>query len=373
MKMNVCVLAITLAIASVSAASPAAASPTTPDSVPAVLASTSAEVTHLLRQPGFIETAISAMRDKALTTVAVSEVLATFDPGMRGAASAQLIDAERRLRELKGLPAVGAPLMQLRLVMPADSSVDDVDARRVRVAATPIGDDRHWTKVSARGADGSVVDVDSDTLPPFPLLMVGIDTRAALHEGLAVVNEGLREKGLQTLGGRRAGEALELTVLDKIRLKVDQEPNIKGAAEIFAIESGIQVDEAKAEMRTFEMPWLDYDKTDYYPNQELVVWNKYRFGLANIQMFEEDGNTNYKTMLSGLLAAVTVAIGPFQPTVALVGRIADEVLKIMPDGWFVDDHDYVESFYLLRKGQTYVDHTGAAGNATVSLSPLVID
>jgi len=35
----------------------------------------------------------------------------------------------------------------------------------------------------------------------------------------------------------------------------------------------------------------------------------------------------------------------------------------------VNDDDYVDSFYTLEKGRTYVDYPGAAKNATVSLSP----
>ncbi|WP_349986411.1 hypothetical protein ABRP17_003420 [Stenotrophomonas sp. WHRI 8082] len=49
-------------------------------------------------------------------------------------------------------------------------------------------------------------------------------------------------------------------------------------------------------------------------------------------------------MLSALIKVVGVTIGPIQPSVGLVSVIADAVLTVMPDAWFVDEHDYVDSF-----------------------------
>lgn len=330
------------------------------------------EVRVLLGQPTFSRAALGHLSSDADGQVALSTLLAEFDPGSTSRAASVLAELDGRVRALKGLPQQGAPLLSARVVLPRGMRLEDVDASSLRVAAAPMGDDRQWKTVTARAADGSSTTLDAQGEVTVPVLVVGVDTRQALAEGMALVNAGLRERGLQSADSTEPGEALELTRLDHIRLAYDQEPNIKGAAEVFAIESGIQVSADKPEMRTFEMPWLDHDKTDYYPNQELVVWNKYRFGVANLQLFEEDGNTNYKVMLQGLLQAVTTIVGPIEPTVAVVGSIADAVLKVMPDSWFTDDHDYIDSFYLVQRGKTYRNLQGAGGNAMVSLSPMVV-
>ena len=41
----------------------------------------------------------------------------------------------------------------------------------------------------------------------------------------------------------------------------------------------------------------------------------------------------------------------------------------MPSSWFSNDDDYVDSYYTLEKDRGYVNHVGAADDATVTLSP----
>ena len=293
--------------------------------------------------------------------------------GAHAMAASRLQRANRSLRALKGLPEQGADLLQVRVLLPEGTQREDFALSAYRVAAVPMGEDRLDTMVRTYAADGSMLEIGIDARPAFPLLLVEVDTRTALREGMKVVNEGLLAAGLQTLPAQAAqADTLDITRLDHIRLAVDQEPNVKGAAEIFAIVSGLQVDEKKPEMHTFEMPWLEYDKTDYYPGQPWIQWDNYRYDVANVQLFEEDGETNYKTMLSALIKVVGATIGPIQPSVGLVSVIADAVLTVMPDAWFVDEHDYVDSFYLLQRGQAYTSRPGAGANATVDLTPITL-
>lgn len=342
-------------------------------SVASVIAEATLDVRELMRHPDFLTGVLAALAEAGSDAVPLSEVARPYDPAARTMAVSRLRAASHTLRMLKGLPGQGKDLLQIRMLLPEGARWDDFPLSHYRIAAVPVGEDRARPMVRTYAADGSEREIPINARPPFPLLLVEVDTRTSLREGLEVVNAGLRAQGLQSSPERGiSADTLDVTRLDRIRLAVDQEPDIKGAAEIFAIVSGLQKDEKKPELRTFEMPWLDYDKTDYYPQQDWIHWGNYRYDVANVQMFEEDGQTNYKTMLSALVNVVGAAVGPVQPTVGAVSLIADTILKALPDAWFVDDHDYVDSFYLLRRGMTYRTHAGAGANAIIDLTPITL-
>ncbi len=365
-------LAVTLGTTGAVSAMPAQVPHASAETVAELTSDATRDVQFLLRQPDFLAFVHEALISSERTTVPLNEIMQRFDPAARTRTAVRLRQAGRDLRALKGLPEKGGDLLQLRAMLPEGTAMKDVVAEQFRIAATPMGEDRRNPSVRTYGADGSVLDIPMDSRPDFPLLLLEVDTRTALREGMAVINEGLRAHGLQTAPRARAAETLDVSRLDHIRLAVDNEPNLKGAAEIFAIVSGLQLDEKKPEMRTFEMPWLDHDKTDYYPAQDWIHWGNYRYDAANVQLFEEDGNTNYKTMLTALITVVGSTIGPIEPTVGMISLIADAVLQAMPDAWFIDEHDYVDSYYLLRRGMTYRAHPGAGRNAVVDLTPVTL-
>ena len=372
MKSKISRRVMTLAVAAALGMSTAASA--SPDqTVAAVMESASQELIHLLPQPGFVEHLRLALEQGGGDTVRLSEVMRQYDPGMRTVTAAHLRQAGQRLRDVKGLPEEGVDLLQLRLLLPEGTRLADVRPDQLRLAATPIGDQRRSPMLKAHATDGNVIQIDANARPAFPLLLVEVDTRASLSEGMEMINAGLQAQGMQTLPrAPEPGETLDISRLDHIRLAVDQESDVKGAAEIFVVVSGLQLDEKKPEMRTFEMPWLDHDKTDYYPAQDWIHWGSYRYDAANVQLFEEDGGTDYKAMLSSLITTVGSAIAPFEPTVGVVSVIADAVLKALPDSPFVDDHDYLDSFYLLRRGETYRARYGAAANAVVDVTPVTL-
>ncbi|UUZ46636.1 DUF3103 domain-containing protein [Massilia sp. B-10] len=122
---------------------------------------------------------------------------------------------------------------------------------------------------------------------------------------------------------------IETSKLDRIRLNNDQEPWISGAAEIFAVVSGVQPEQAKATLTVVDMPYLDHDGTDYTPNQIMIFWPEYRFAAANVQLFEHDDNTNYKDLAVALSQGVTAILGAFAPTYAVIGQVATAILQAM--------------------------------------------
>jgi hypothetical protein len=212
----------------------------------------------------------------------------------------------------------------------------------------------------------------------MPVLIVGINRSEAHRAGVELMNKHLQAAGMQSKPSMKLGPQMAMatnidtTKLDRIRLNNDQEPWVSGAAEIFAVVSGVQPDQAKATLTVVDLPYLDHDGTDYTPNQILVYWSEYRYAAANVQLFEHDDNTNYKDLAVALSQGVTAILGAFAPAYAVIGQVATAILQAMPANWFSNDDDYVDSFYTLEKGRTYTNYLGAARNATLNMSPYTL-
>lgn len=334
------------------------------------------ELAALMAQPGFAATLTRSLQQQPTSGVPLAALMARFDPQGRTTATRTLAAHDRQVRAHKGLPAAGEGLLQVRAFVPSGTTLAQVAPAQLWVAALPRGDDRQWTTLTAYDPRGRAHLLDAHTAPAFPVLIVDIDTRTAVKEGMALLNAGMRARGLQSperITQAANGQAsLDITRLDRIRLADDQEPWALGDAEVFAVVSGLQVDAAAPEMVTVELPYLDNDNTDYQPMQPLVIWGNYRFNAANVQLFEDDGDTNYQALLVALTDGVKAALGAFAPEYAVIADIAGAILKAMPTGWFNNDPDYLDSFYLLRRGEGYTDRMGAANNARVTLTPITL-
>ena len=57
------------------------------------------------------------------------------------------------------------------------------------------------------------------------------------------------------------------------------------------------------------------------------------------------------------------------PVFAWIPALADAIIQAVPKVWFKDNDDYLDTFYTLRKGQAYLQVTGAANNAVITLEP----
>jgi hypothetical protein len=136
--------------------------------------------------------------------------------------------------------------------------------------------------------------------------------------------------------------------------------------------SGLDFDSNHVQIEAVDMPYLDHDGTNYSPNQTLIFWEPYRFAAANVQIYEHDDDTNYHDLVLALVSAVEAVLDLTAPEYALIARIANAIIAAMPDNWFANDDDYVDSFYTLEKGRTYTNLTGAAGNARITLTPYIL-
>jgi hypothetical protein len=292
------------------------------------------------------------------------------------AAAETLRSVDQTVRQHKAIAAETKSVMEMRLYTPK-RFVGKVDWKNLLVAYPPSSKKNEYAPVEAFDRNGGAHRLDGRTPPTMPVLVVGINRSEAHRAGVALMNRHLQATGMQSklplaLAGTSTLAGIDTTKLTRIRLANDQEPWISGAAEVFAVVSGVQPDQAAATLTIVDLPYLDYDGTDYSPNQILVFWSQYRYAAANVQFFEHDDNTNYQQLAVALSQGVTAILGAFAPAYAVIGQVATAILQAMPAGWFANDDDYVDSFYTLEKGRYYTNYVGSANNATVSLAPYTL-
>lgn len=265
--------------------------------------------------------------------------------------------ANQEVLAAKGLPTDSAPLLTVRL---ADPSMTTALRRGVAplVASSPSDDEA--TSVIAYDRHAKPVPLDAERIPDRPVYLVEIDSAAALAAGMDVMRSTLAERG-QT-AQVRAAAGYWATQVTSIRLNDDHEPWHKGSAEIFAIAAGFGPD-GKVKVDTVQMPYLDHDGTTYYPGQLLVHFSSYKYDLADLVLMEEDSGTNYRDLALALSQALLTIIdgGVYIPLV-------NAILNALPDGWWTDDPDYVDSFYTLATTTTGT-RAGAGANATMTVAP----
>ena len=298
--------------------------------------------------------------------------------GIEAKAAADTLRAtDQAVRQHKSIAADTDSVLEMRLYMP-NKFAGKVDWKNLLVAYPPSSKKHEYAAVEAFDRSGVSHRLDGRVAPSMPVLVVGINRREAHRAGVALMNRHLQAVGMQAkaplmlAGATPLAANIDTTKLTRIRLNDDEEPWISGAAEVFAVVSGVQPDQAAATLTIVDMPYLDYDGTDYTPNQILIFWSQYRYAAANVQLFEHDDNTNYQQLAVALSQGVTAILGAFAPAYAVIGQVATAILQAMPAGWFANDDDYVDTFYTLEKGKYYTNYMGAAGNAKVSLAPYTL-
>lgn len=269
--------------------------------------------------------------------------------------------ADLAVRAAKGLPETVGSLLRARLADPAMRGALRSGVPPL-VAAAP--DDDAAAAVVAYDATGRTVLLDPVRLPDRPVIVIEVDVAKALPAGLDVLRRALAERGVAGAPARAAAAAggYWATKVNAVRLANDQEPWIKGAAEIYGIVGGFGLD-GKARVDIVQLPYLDHDGTTYYPNQLLVHFNGYKYNLADVVMMEDDGDTNYLQLAQAIAAALLTIVdgGVYIPLVSAI-------LSAIPTSWWTDDPDYVDSWYTLSTGSGG-RLNGAAGNGWLEVSP----
>lgn len=276
-------------------------------------------------------------------------------------------EANRGIAAAKGLDTVSGTGSLLRIRLGDPSMREALAAGETPLVAAASADE-HAGAVTAWDSAGHAVTLDAGRVPDRPVYVVDIDVSTALSAGLKVLDRELASRGLSspallpaatTTGGWWA------TRITAVEVSNDEEPWIKGAAEMFTLVTGFGLD-GKVRVDSVDMPYLDYDGTTYYPNQILVNWSNYKYDLADAVMMEDDGDTNYLNLAKALATALLTITdqGTYIPLVTAL-------LDAMPTSWWTDDPDYVESWYTLAENNSG-RLNGARGNGWMSVQPYFV-
>lgn len=291
-----------------------------------------------------------------------------------GGLKATLAAADRRIAAAKGLDAQVGSLLRLRLG--ADSMRGALTAGTAPWVAAAGSDDDASTVV-AYDSHGRGHTIDARHAPAHPVYVVDIDGTKALAAGLDVLNEQLRHYGLDSAApaakpaastaarAQAAAGGFWTTRITSVELSDDEEPWVKGDAEIYTLVTGFGQD-GQVRVDPVDMPYLDNDGTVYRPNQILVNWSNYKYDLADAVMMEEDGSTNYRDLAKAIATALLTITdqGTYIPLV-------NAVLDAIPDDWWTDDPDYVDSWYTLARSDNGTRY-GARGNGWMTVEPYFV-
>lgn len=306
--------------------------------------------------------------------------------------SQQMVVADAQIRSMKGIEDFTEQLLQLRI---ADASMikEWQEGQSPLFAFEPKGNDASWQYIEAFDVYGQVHQLDVYQMPDVPVFVVDSNSEVELRAGLQAMRAQMNALGQSTTlttvesgsvaaqamarSSDNSAEPISTTVLKKIRLADDKEPWISGAAEIYAIVTGINPSRDEPTIDLVEMSYLDYDKQDYFPNQVMIQWSRYRWGAADLILMEQDDGTDYKE-LAKLLVKVAEEVlklipDPEVQAYAIIPQITGKIIDAIPDGLLVNDDDYVDVFYTLMQDTSYVDHPGASGNAVATFEPLTIN
>ncbi len=206
---------------------------------------------------------------------------------------ARVKQADETIRTLQGIEAFTDELLELRL---ADGTMlkDLQQGQLPLFAFEPKGNEQTWQFIEAFDIYGNTHQLDVYQLPSFPVFIVDNNSAKSLQASLQAMRQELQKLGQQPINqsddllstsqarnvnvsNKSESQPLSTTVLKKIRLEDDKEPWILGKAEIYALVTGVDPSRDKPTIDVVDMPYLDYDKIDYYPNQVMIHWSRYRW------------------------------------------------------------------------------------------------
>ncbi|MFJ9968583.1 DUF3103 family protein [Streptomyces avermitilis] len=309
------------------------------------------------------------VREASLATdeVDLQKLMGETDSSARQELLSSVTDANQRLATLKGLPSSVGSLLRIRLG--ASSMRAQLQPGVTPWVAVTTSDERAET-ITAYDSQGHRHLLDATQVPASPVYVVDLDASKAHATGLRVLRNELADSGLSVQQSKaeraRSAGGWWGTKVTSVEVNDDQEPWYKGDAEMFSLVTGFGQD-GKARVDSVDMPYLDSGSTVYYPNQILVNWSLYKYNLADVVMMEDDDGTNYKALAQALTTALLTITDQGAYT-----SLANALLSAIPDSWFNDDPDYVESWYTLSKNAAG-RLNGAAGNAWMAVEPYFVE
>lgn len=314
--------------------------------------------------------------------------------------SSRMQKADLGYRKMKGINDFSDSVLEVRM---ADEAMIEAwkNGENPLFAFEPSGDDSNWQYIEAYDVYGQVHELDVYQMPDVPVFVVDSNGAEELKAGLMAMQTEMNKLGTATQINANSDkisvhksqqqplmnkvrrsisesepEELNTTQLSKIRLAIDREPWISGKAEIYAIVTGVDSSRLEPQIDLVEMPYLDYDKQTYYPNQTVIFWPRYRWGAADMILMEHDDGTDYKALAKLLVQAAEEILkmipDPEVQGYAIIPQITGKIIDVIPDGVLVNDDDFVDVYYTLMQNTPYVDRPGAGGNAVASFAAVTI-
>ncbi len=327
-----------------------------------------------LRDPGFralLESRLGPETTRVRLTPLARDWAELWPSPMRRQAAALLADLDRDARRQMGLEDAVPNLLDLEVVWPG-SGPRHLDWDQALFAVRPRSSPPP-AAVEAYDRLGRRQLLDPARPPGVPVLLAGIDRRAAVRAGIQRVNRGLAAAGWAAPAPLPPAVPVACTKLTGIRLARSQESWWEAGLEIYALVSGIDPAQTRPAIRLVNLPYLQHSATDYYPNQVLLFWSDYRFSAANIQFWQHGDGIDYKAVLDAVLKGAGAAMAASGlVTLAWLPALADAIVQAMPSSWLIDPDTLVDTFYTLEKGVAYCDRPGARNIARVSLAPWVL-
>ena len=308
----------------------------------------------------------------------------------------QMVQADEKIRQWKGIENEASELLEVRLANKNSLNAWQDTNVEPLFAYEPSGDDSQWQYIEAFDVYGNVHQLNVYQAPEVPVFVIDSNSDTELKAGLNVMRAKIEQRSKELFKKHKQDEKqsvhspsaltpdqklatapIQTTQLKKIRLEYDQEPWISGRAEVFALVNGVNPSRDTPTLDLVEMPYLDYDKTDYFPDQVMVHWSRYRWGAADIVLMEQDDGTNYAELAVLLMQVAEEVLksipDPEVQGYAIIPQITTKIIQALPDGVLTNDDDFVDVFYTIMQDSSYVDHPAAGGNAVVTLEPLEID
>ncbi|CAK1744292.1 DUF3103 family protein [Vibrio crassostreae] len=314
--------------------------------------------------------------------------------------SSKMQKADLGYRTMKGINDFSDSVLEIRM---ADEAMIEAwkNGESPLFAFEPSGDDSNWQYIEAYDVYGQVHELDVYQTPDVPVFVIDSNGAEELKAGLMAMQTEMNKLGTETQINANSDkisthksqkqplmnkvrrsisesepEELNTTQLSKIRLAIDREPWISGKAEIYAIVTGVNASRIEPQIDLVEMPYLDYDKQTYYPNQTVIFWPRYRWGAADMILMEHDDGTDYKALAKLLVEAAEEILkmipDPEVQGYAIIPQITGKIIDVIPEGVLVNDDDFVDVYYTLMQNTPYVDRPGAGGNAVASFTPVTI-
>lgn len=250
----------------------------------------------------------------------------------------------------------------------------------------PDADGNENESVNAYNLSGETEELSPTELPNKPVLVLDIQRSKIMRETARSMNQ-IIQKTLNKSGIRTAlnentepeeeefPEEIHTSVIKKFRAEYIKELWLQ-PAEVYAIVTGVSPSRMAPQIDIVEMPVVDYPKIEYPINQIAIYWQRYRWAAADMIFMEMDDKVQYKDIAQNLVKIAEEVLNNIEdPRVqkyAVIPQITNRIMDAFPESMWVDNDDVIDAVYTIQQNATYTDHTGAGGNVTVSIEPLVI-